>query len=119
MPLRFEFEYKSNFDIKETIESEDVPNAIMKETFKNNLFDKYTIHSIVSILQPEPILVSLKQGGGMPFDDDINNVVKIYMHLGTYGIKIIYAPIWECFVPYNDEIMEMTDDAFELWLELF
>ena len=31
-----EFEYKSNFDFKETIESEDVPNAIMKETFKNN-----------------------------------------------------------------------------------
>jgi hypothetical protein len=31
-----EFEYKSNFDIKETIETEDVPNAIMKETFKNN-----------------------------------------------------------------------------------
>jgi len=31
-----EFEYKSNFDIKQTIESEDIPNAIMKETFKNN-----------------------------------------------------------------------------------
>ena len=31
-----EFEYKSKFDIKETIENEDVPNAIMKETFKNN-----------------------------------------------------------------------------------
>jgi ubiquinone/menaquinone biosynthesis C-methylase UbiE len=31
-----EFEYKSNFDIKQTIESVDVPNAIMKETFKNN-----------------------------------------------------------------------------------
>jgi SAM-dependent methyltransferase len=31
-----EFEYKSNFDMKETIETEDVPNAIMKETFKNN-----------------------------------------------------------------------------------
>jgi ubiquinone/menaquinone biosynthesis C-methylase UbiE len=30
------FEYKSNFDIKETVESIDVPNAIMKETFKNN-----------------------------------------------------------------------------------
>ena len=26
----------TNFDIKQTVESIDVPNAIMKETFKNN-----------------------------------------------------------------------------------
>ena len=31
-----EFEYKSNFDMKDTIETMSDPNAIMKETFKNN-----------------------------------------------------------------------------------
>ena len=31
-----EFEYKSNFDIKEVVEDKDTANAIMKETFKNN-----------------------------------------------------------------------------------
>jgi SAM-dependent methyltransferase len=31
-----EFEYKSNFDIKETIINNDSPNAFMIETFKNN-----------------------------------------------------------------------------------
>jgi SAM-dependent methyltransferase len=31
-----DFEYKSNFDIKEKIEDENTANAIMKETFKNN-----------------------------------------------------------------------------------
>ncbi len=30
-----EFEYKSNFDIKDVIENANEPNAIMKETFKN------------------------------------------------------------------------------------
>jgi len=31
-----EFEYKSNFDMKDQIENEGDPNVIMKETFKNN-----------------------------------------------------------------------------------
>lgn len=31
-----EFEYKSNFDMKETVQDENTANAIMKETFKNN-----------------------------------------------------------------------------------
>ena len=30
-----QFEYKSNFDLKEEIHNEEEPNAIMKETFKN------------------------------------------------------------------------------------
>ena len=30
------FEYKSNFDMKETVQDENTANAIMKETFKNN-----------------------------------------------------------------------------------
>jgi len=30
-----EFEYKSNFDLKEKVQSREDPNAIMKETFKN------------------------------------------------------------------------------------
>ena len=31
-----EFEYKSNFELKETVKSKDDPNAFMIETFKNN-----------------------------------------------------------------------------------
>jgi ubiquinone/menaquinone biosynthesis C-methylase UbiE len=31
-----EFEYKSNFQMKETIESNEEPNVVMKETFKTN-----------------------------------------------------------------------------------
>jgi len=31
-----QFEYKSNFDIKETVQNENDPNALMLETFKNN-----------------------------------------------------------------------------------
>ena len=31
-----QFEYKSNFDIKDTVQNENDPNALMLETFKNN-----------------------------------------------------------------------------------
>jgi hypothetical protein len=79
-----EFEYKSNFDIKETIESEDVPNAVMKETFKN--------HKSGNVRQNEHKLYMLTQAEILDIAKDVGFIIdsKIDMLPCQYDSQFIY-----------------------------
>lgn len=59
-----EFEYKSNFDIKEIVEDVNLPNAIMKETFKNNKNGNVTQneHHLYMLTQAEILDIAKKAG---------------------------------------------------------
>lgn len=59
-----EFEYKSNFVIKETIESVEEPNAIMKETFKTikNGNVRQNEHKLYMLTQAEILDIAKRAG---------------------------------------------------------
>ena len=73
-----EFEYKSNIDMKETIESEDVPNAIMKETFKNNKTGnvRQNEHKLYMLTQAE--ILDIAKSVGFIIDSKIDMLACQY-----------------------------------------
>jgi len=69
-----EFEYKSNFDMKETISSDTEPNAIMKETFKNNKNGnvRQNEHKLYMLTQAE--ILDIAKASGFIIDSKIDMI---------------------------------------------
>jgi ubiquinone/menaquinone biosynthesis C-methylase UbiE len=69
-----EFEYKSNFAMKETIESLADPNAVMKETFKNhkNGNIRQNEHKLYMLTQAE--ILDIAKAAGFIIDSKIDMV---------------------------------------------
>lgn len=69
-----EFEYKSNFDMKEMISSDTEPIAIMKETFKNNKNGnvRQNEHKLYMITQAE--ILDIAKAAGFIIDSKIDMV---------------------------------------------
>jgi ubiquinone/menaquinone biosynthesis C-methylase UbiE len=67
-----EFEYKSNFVIKDTIESADEPNALMKETFKTfkNGNVRQNEHKLYMLTQAE--ILDIAKSVGFLIESKIN-----------------------------------------------
>jgi ubiquinone/menaquinone biosynthesis C-methylase UbiE len=69
-----EFEYKSNFQMKETVESNEEPNAIMKETFKTNKTGnvRQNEHQLYMLTQAE--ILDIAKSVGFIIDSKIDLV---------------------------------------------
>jgi ubiquinone/menaquinone biosynthesis C-methylase UbiE len=69
-----EFEYKSNFVMKETIEQEGDPNVLMKETFKNNKNGnvRQNEHKLYMLTQAE--ILDIAKASGFIIDSKIDMV---------------------------------------------